>query len=300
LLLKAGFSVQIWARDLSPNTTSNSAGAFWYPYLCNPRVRAVEWAAVTLRYLKENAITDPDSGCIARSITEVFYSKVDAPWWGRAVELWRRPTVDELPTGYVDGFETETVLMEATRYIDWLMAQFKELGGSVEQREIRSIGDVVSVRNFIVNCTGLGARELVRDESMYPIRGQVVRVRPNGFDRIITDSEGPNSPVVIMPRLNDIILGGTAQANDWNLEVDPNDTNAILQKARILSPAFNDVDVIDVAVGLRPGRPEVRLEVERFGDNMVVHNYGHGGGGFTLSWGCAAEVVNKLKRHISQ
>jgi len=56
-------------------------------------------------------------------------------------------------------------------------------------------------------------------------------------------------------------------------------------------PGMSGRQVLDVLVGLRPGRPTVRLEAEQCGDSLVVHNYGHGGGGFTLSWGCAEEVL---------
>ena len=39
------------------------------------------------------------------------------------------------------------------------------------------------------------------------------------------------------------------------------------------------------------GRTEVRLDKEIISDKIVIHNYGHGGSGVTLSWGCAEEVV---------
>ena len=45
-------------------------------------------------------------------------------------------------------------------------------------------------------------------------------------------------------------------------------------------------------MGLRPSRTEVRLEEEIIGSTRVIHNYGHGGAGVTLSWGCADEVVS--------
>lgn len=91
------------------------------------------------------------------------------------------------------------------------------------------------------------------------------------------------------------MLGGTVQANNWSLEVDQKDTDDILRKAKAISPAFNSVEVIEAKVGLRPARNEVRLEAEQFGDKAVIHNYGHGGAGFTLSWGCANDVTQLVK-----
>lgn len=291
LLLKEGYRAHIWAKDLPPNTTSNIAAAFWYPYLCNPREKATKWSGYTLEYLKENALNDPESGCIMRTVTEVFDRKVDEPWWRNAVEYYRRPSLEELPHGYVDGYQTEAVLMDTSMYMGWLLDQFHELGGTLEQREVKDIKDASRRHGIVVNCTGLGSRELFNDQDVYPIRGQVVKVKQNGFDQVIADDEGPNSLAVIIPRLNDIVLGGTVQANDWNLNIDPNDTTDILRKAKALSPAFEKVEVIEERVGLRPARKEVRLAVEALNGKQVVHNYGHGGAGYTLSWGCAREVV---------
>jgi D-amino-acid oxidase len=69
-----------------------------------------------------------------------------------------------------------------------------------------------------------------------------------------------------------------------------------LRKAKAISPAFNSVEVIEAKVGLRPARNEVRLETEQIGDKTIIHNYGHGGAGFTLSWGCANEVVELIRK----
>jgi D-amino-acid oxidase len=50
--------------------------------------------------------------------------------------------------------------------------------------------------------------------------------------------------------------------------------------------------IIDIAVCLRPFRPAgPRVETERLGDVLVVHNYGHGGSGWSLSWGSSARAV---------
>ena len=50
--------------------------------------------------------------------------------------------------------------------------------------------------------------------------------------------------------------------------------------------------IFDIAVCLRPFRPAgPRVETERLGDTLVVHNYGHGGSGWSLSWGSSARAV---------
>lgn len=291
LLLKEGYEVHIWAKDLPPHTTSNIAAAFWYPYLVNPKDKAAKWGGFTLEYLKENALDDPDSGCVKRIVTELFEKKVDEPWWHSAVESYRRPTQDELPDGYIDGYQTKAILMDTSKYMDWLVSQYTSLGGTFEQREVIDINQVFESCKTVINCTGLGSRSLFKDEQVYPVRGQIVLVKPNGSEQVVADNEGRNSMAVIIPRINDIVLGGTTQANNWNTEPDPADTEDILRKAKSISSDFDTVEIVGVKVGLRPARNEVRLEAEQFGENIVVHNYGHGGAGFTLSWGCANDVV---------
>lgn len=296
LLLKKGYQVTIWAKDLPPNTTSNKAGAFWYPYLCNPKDKATQWMKFTLDYLKKEFIKDTKSGCVIRKVTEVFDRKVDEPWWKDAVDEYNRPRKDELPNGYVDGYQVYAVMMDTTIYMDYLVEMFKNLGGKIVQRAISNIQEALDEYDLVVNCTGLGSRELFNDNSIYPVRGQIVKVKSNGFDQVIADDEGPNGLAYIIPRINDIVLGGTAQVNDWNLEVDPKDTEEILKRCANLRPEFKNVEIIDESVGLRPVRDEIRLEAEDYSGKTIVHNYGHGGSGFTLSWGYAQDVVEIVER----
>ncbi|MBI3577624.1 FAD-binding oxidoreductase [Candidatus Gottesmanbacteria bacterium] len=296
LLFKKGCRVSIWAKDLPPNTTSNKAGAFWFPYLCNPKDKATVWAKQTLTYLKREIINDSRSGCSLRKCTEVFRHKVGPPWWADAVDRYERPTKQELPEGYEDGYEIEAVLMDTTIYMDYLVNQFKSLGGSIIQKEILDIRDALNGCPIVINCTGLGSHTLFNDLSIYPVRGQTVKVKPNGFNEVIADDEAHNNLAYIIPRVHDIVLGGTAQVNDWNLNVDPKDTEEILRKCAAIRPEFKNVEIIGVSVGLRPARDVIRLETEEYGEKFVIHNYGHGGAGFTLSWGCAQEVLEKVQK----
>lgn len=296
LLLKEGYSVTIWAKELPPNTTSDKAGAFWYPYLSNPKDKVTKWAKFTLDYLKKKFVPDPKSGCVIRTVTEVFDEKVGDPWWKDAVDNYRKPTQDELPDGYIDAYQTEAVMMDTSIYMDYLVEMFKNLEGKLVQKTINNIQEGLVEYEIVVNCTGLGSRELFNDNSIYPVRGQIVRVKPNGFDQVIADDEGHNSLAYIIPRINDIVLGGTAQVNDWNLEVDPKDTKEILRKCAAIAPELKNVEIIGESVGLRPVRDEIRLEAEDYSGKTVIHNYGHGGSGFTLSWGCGQGVTSLVEK----
>jgi len=108
--------------------------------------------------------------------------------------------------------------------------------------------------------------------------------------------------VYVVPRIHTTVLGSTKQKNDWNVLPDDNDTKLILENAKALCPDYGDVEIVQVKVGLRPTRPSVRLEPEWFmdGKKLVIHNYGHGGSGFTVCWGCAKEVVQILQNHLDK
>lgn len=295
LLLKNGYDVVMWSKDLPENTTSAIAAAFWYPYLCEPKEKVVAWSKFTREYLEQNVMGDPTAGCEARNMYEFFDKPMGTPWWKDAVELWRHAEKSEIPDGYVDGYCSPMILLDTTFYLPWIFAQFKELGGKFIQRTVRDLDKDTTGHNVVVNCTGLGAAELCNDKELYPVRGQVVVVRPNGTHDIRADDEAHNNLAYIIPRHNDIILGGTAQKDNWDLEIDPADTREILRKAALLNPKFKSVEIIAQKVGLRPGRGSVRVEKEDLRGRIIIHNYGHGGAGYTISWGCANEVVSLIQ-----
>jgi D-amino-acid oxidase len=83
------------------------------------------------------------------------------------------------------------------------------------------------------------------------------------------------------------VVGGTDEDGDWSRTPLPETATAILHRATRLVPELADAKVVGHRVGLRPVRSSVRLEAEA----RVVHCYGLGGAGVTLSWGCADEVA---------
>jgi D-amino-acid oxidase len=294
-LLEAGYRARIWARDLPPRTTSNVAAAIWYPYRAFPLERVGAWGAQTFAELVQLA-GDPGTGVISTGGIELFPHPVDDPWWRESVTVFRRARPDELPQGYADGYVFEVPIVEMPIYLGYLMRRFQSLGGSIEVRALASPDEALAACDLVVNCAGLGARELVGDDTMFAVRGQVVRVAQVGIERFWLDDYGPRGLTYIVPRLNDIILGGTDQEHDERLEPDPATAEAIVERCAALEPRLCDAQILEHRVGLRPGRPSVRLEAERpAAGKLLVHNYGHGGAGVTLSWGCADEVVSIVR-----
>lgn len=293
-LIEAGHRVQIVARDLPPGTTSHIAAAVWYPYKAYPEDLVLRWSATTYAELVR-LIDAPGSGVIMRAGVELFHTPMPDPWWRSAVADFRRAAPADLPAGFATGFLFSSPVIEMPIYLAYLTERFASLGGRVEQRAI-TLAEALGQAEALVDCAGLGARELVGDRSLVPIRGQIVRVGQVGLDRFVFDDYGPDGVTYIVPRANDIILGGTAQEGDENLTPDPPTAKAILARCIALEPRLAGAPILQHRVGLRPGRPTVRLELERRETGQrVVHNYGHGGAGVTLSWGCADAVVDLLR-----
>jgi len=294
-LLESGYGVQIWARDLPPHTTSNVATAVWYPYKAYPKELVGRWAATAYAEFVRLA-QSPETGVTVRGCIEIFPAPVPDPWWRDTLPGFRRAPTAELPQGYQDGYLIEVPVIEMPIYLGYLMRRFEMLGGRIEVRALASPADALAECDVVVNCAGLGARELVGDDSLFAIRGQVVRVAQVGLERCLLDEHGPRGLAYIVPRSRDIILGGTADEFDENLTPDMDTAQAIVERCTALEPRLRDAAILEHRVGLRPGRPAVRLEAERPAPGkLLAHNYGHGGAGVTLSWGCAGEIVQILQ-----
>ncbi len=287
---EAGLEVRIVTAALPPETTSVVAAALWMPYKAYPEDRVLAWGRETFEAFEEISGV-AESGVRMREGVEIWRHEVADPWWAGAVRGVRRCTRDELPPGYADGHALIVPVIEMPVYLGYLLDRFLGAGGRVEHRLVGSLDDAGEGR-LVVNCSGLGARDLVGDESVEPIRGQIVRVRNPGLQGFILDEDNPEGVTYVIPRSGDCVLGGTAEDGNWDTEPDAETAAAILRRCRALEPHLANAEVLEHKVGLRPGRPEVRLEAEHVGDGRPrIHNYGHGGSGVTLSWGCADETL---------
>ncbi len=286
-IAESGHEVAVLARDLPAETTSAVAAALWYPYRVGPQERVDGWGRAGFARFAELARTEPDSGVTMVAGNELLSAAAPDPWWSGAVPSLQR--LHEFPAGYVDGWTFRAPVIEMPVYLRWLTRRLTDAGGTLTRMALGGLPDRAEV---VVNAVGLAARALVGDESVSPIRGQVVHVEQFGLDRWWLDADGPT---YVIPRSKDIVVGGTDTPGSWNLRPDPDAAHAILERAARLVPQLADARVLSHRVGLRPWRPRVRLEAEPLpGGGRVLHCYGHGGAGVTLSWGCADEVCSLL------
>ena len=291
-LLEAGHTVRVVAAERALSTTSAVAAAVWFPTHVAPWERVSGWGAHTFDVLADQAAAHVP-GVIMRESLSLYRKAPGTPGWTAAVGDVRPARADELTPGYGYGLRYAVPLAEMPRYLPWLEARVRALGGQITQRQLRSLDEVGDGADVVVNCAGLGAGELVDDASVYPVRGQVVRVSNPGLTLSVRDEEHPGGRAYVHPRTEDCILGGTLDEGQWDTAADADVGAAILTRCAELVPALKDARVLEQVVGLRPGRPTVRLEEgERLGSGArVLHNYGHGGSGITLCWGCAREIT---------
>jgi D-amino-acid oxidase len=287
-LAESGHDVHVVARDLPLETTSAVAAAWWYPYRAAPADRVAAWAARSYTVFTELA-SNLDTGVVTRLSTEVHRSPQPDPPWAAAVPDLTRETADRLPAGYVDGWSFVAPVVEMPVYLRLLAARLAAADGTLTRMALGALP--TAPETVVVNCAGLANRSLVGDEDLYPVRGQVVRLAQVGVDRVWLNSSADDVTYVV-PRSRDIVVGGSDEVGKWDRRPDPDLSERIVARATRLVPELEGAEVLGHRVGLRPCRPEVRLEVESRQDAApVVHCYGHGGAGITLSWGCADEVT---------
>jgi D-amino-acid oxidase len=301
-LLEAGWQVEVVTAGPIETTTSYLAAAVWFPTHAGPPDRVREWSHRTYDVLRDQASAGDAPGVLMRESLALGREPFGRPDWVAAVGPVRPAEPGELPPGYRHGLRFAVPLVEMPIHLPWLVAQVLALGGSVRTQRLGALAELAVGRpDAIVNCSGLGARELAADESVHPVRGQIVRVTNPGLTLSVRDELHPGGRAYVHPRRDDCILGGTLDVGAWDTTPDPAVAESILSRCRDIVPSLADAVVLEHRVGLRPGRATVRLEAEateRTGLSgvTVVHNYGHGGSGVTLGWGCAEEVVALLDR----
>lgn len=280
VLEERGHDVRVVATATGDATTSAVAGAVWFPYRCGPPERVAVWAARTRDWLTTLTAV-PDAGVDLLTGYEIT-NEPELPYWAAGI------VVDRAPAPVVDApiaWRFRTVRAEPTLFLAWLA---RGLRHPIEQR---TVVELAAERGVVVDCTGLAARTLTGDLELEPLFGQVVITEPGDIDLSITvtDDRDPDKLFYLIPRRDQLVLGGCSLP--WSpgepAVVQPEVTARILAHARRLGLRVGRV--IAERAGLRPFRKAVRLERDPVHPH-VIHCYGHGGAGFTLSRGCAEDV----------
>src|SRR5881394_1693215 len=278
---EARYETAIFAAEGPTETTSAVAAAMWFPYDAEPLDKVIAWALQSY---------------------EVFHELSRKPATGVSmIELRTFSRGDELPIpSWASNFDARSVsrteflmtvpLSDTSTYLDYLRDRFFAAGGKMTTGvRFERPDDIRRTFDIVVNCAGIGARRLVGDSDLEPHRGQVVLVKRLDLPGAVVCDDAPL--MYAIPRANDCVFGGTNEHSD-DLTSDPATTAAIVSECcatlKIAPPP-----IITVRVGLRPFRKSgVRLELDRMADGRpLIHNYGHGGSGFTLSWGCAQTAL---------
>jgi D-amino-acid oxidase len=298
-----GYRTAIFAKETGRQTTSGAAAAVWFPYDVEPAEKAIPWALRTFDVLADLARVAASGVSIIELRQFSRTGEIEIPEWAiplgarllSSVAAGLRPVQGSAQRGgysFKSGFSLRVPLLDTTIYLDYLAMRFRKAGGSINAKiRFDQLEKVDREFGLVIDCAGIGARDLVQDFNLEPHRGQVAIVpKIAGLSCAIVCDDAPL--MYAIPRTNDCVFGGTNDLSD-NLAADSKTTAQIVAECcRVLT--VDKPHVLAERVGLRPFRKSgVRLERDRLCDGRTaIHNYGHGGAGFTLSWGCAEEVFS--------
>lgn len=303
-LIESGLDVTIRAADLPQRTTSVAAGAIWGAHLVGVDERVRMWSALTLDRLRELA-ADPATGIReTRGLVASLTDSSGPPQFTEGAGTLSRCDPAALPAGYAAGWQYSAPVVAMPVYLDYLTDEFLRGGGELHVAgrldSLAQAADAASAR-VIVNCSGIGARQLVPDPELIPVRGQaVVMANPGLTEFFVGETDQPDEITYFFPHGATVVLGGTQQPDSASTEPDPAAAERIVRDCAAVEPRLASAPILAHRVGLRPVRPRVRLEVQAIdGGRHIVHNYGHGGAGVTLSWGCARAAADDVLRLLS-
>ncbi|WP_208609497.1 FAD-dependent oxidoreductase [Streptomyces atriruber] len=290
VLAELGRRVRVWSREPAERTTSAVAGGLWWPYRIEPEESAGAWALDSLAVYEELAGRDARTGVrmVEGVHAETGLDELGA--WASRVSGLR---VAERAEYAGRGLWARLPLIDMPVHLAWLRGRLRAAGGVLEERAVGRLAEPLTEAAAVVNCAGLGARDLVPDAEVYPVRGQLVVVENPGVETWFTAADSAShATTYFLPQPGGLVLGGTAEDGDWSVEPDPAVADAIVARCAAVRPEIAGARVLAHRVGLRPARRRVRLERARVPEGgVLVHNYGHGGGGVTVAWGCAQEAA---------
>eukprot|EP01025_Chloroclados_australasicus_P050452 TRINITY_DN57_c0_g1_i1.p1 TRINITY_DN57_c0_g1~~TRINITY_DN57_c0_g1_i1.p1 ORF type:complete len:373 (+),score=19.88 TRINITY_DN57_c0_g1_i1:105-1121(+) len=311
LMLMPDASIHIVAEKFDQETTSWGSGGTFKPHDIGRTLasKVHRWSEATFAHYQEliKSYQPQEIGILPRSLKQFWTGGAvhEWPFWSDIVMNFRDLSYDEVqryvPRAFC-GWTYDTFVTDDTCYMTWLTNQLQAKNCTFEQRKIENFQDLAQDGyDVVVNCTGIGAKDLDQDDKVFPVRGQLVQVEAP----YVTDVWFIDNDTYMIPHEKVVILGGTRQKDNWNLSNSEQDVEDIVERNCELFPQLKEAKIIKKWTGLRPSRTEVRVESKtiemRDGSQMnIVHNYGHGAWGVTLHWGCALEAAALVQTLVEQ
>ncbi|HRO04570.1 MAG TPA: FAD-dependent oxidoreductase, partial [Terricaulis sp.] len=247
LLQERGAKVRLYARDLPPNTTSNVAGAQWWPAsvydnrAATPEFIAQHTAAARFAFRRYQSLVGDAYGVsweknynLSATPIASYPAREDDPM--RALVINQRdllPHEHNFPRPFVREFET--MMIETPLYLRRMEADVRLNGGEIIVRTFANAAEVQTLpEQVIFNCTGLGAGALFGDSEIMPVRGQLAILLPQpeiNYNTIAREG-------YMFGRRDGIVLGGTFERGEWSLDPDPADIAEIMQGHRSIFEAM--------------------------------------------------------------
>jgi glycine/D-amino acid oxidase-like deaminating enzyme len=285
----AGCDVVIYAAEGPAQTTSALAAAIWHPFYQAPDFVYLARARQTYTTMRRLS-ADAASGVRMRVLTEYFRRDAGAPWWAECASGLERLAPAEVPSRFACAYRMDAPVADAPIYLRYLMTLFLDLGGQYVHRRVSDPVSVLDDADHVVNCCGYGSRPF-GDSDLSLSRAIVLRAaRDDAVRGCFIDDADPASPTYVVERDDDIVLGGTADLDLTSTVIGERQIEDIVRRCAGLCEGVAALRIVEAHLGFRPMRrvPRVARDARH---PRLLHNYGHGGGGFTLSWGCANDVL---------
>eukprot|EP00045_Choanoeca_perplexa_P002683 m.25943 g.25943 ORF g.25943 m.25943 type:complete len:397 (+) comp11648_c0_seq1:289-1479(+) len=308
--------ITILAEKFTPDTVSDGAGALLRPIFLEdtPEQDQSRWCTSTfsLCYDLIRQGRQEEAGMTLCSGYDISGQERPAPYWKDDVLGFRHVDKAEL-TGlgpaWAKGTQAwyyTTVMIDSSRCLEWLQSECQAHGVVLQQRKVLELSELYCNYDIVVNCTGCGAAQLSRDNTLKPARGVTVRLNAPWVKQFMIasdlDSYGEGEFTHIFPRSRTLVVGGVKQFDSPSIEVSDSEVKAIVDRAVAFDSSLRQAEIINTWAGHRPVRPSVCLTshpIQSRRATFLVHNYGHGGSGLTLWQGCAEDVCYLVQRYLT-
>ena len=245
LVQEAGFPVRIYTAALPPDTTSAVAGGQVSPFghyregEVTPAWMAQFQAAMAYSWKRFQALVGDRYGIRwLPTFQETRYTVMPSDWTDPYYPNARFLSLAEHPFPVAKALVFDTMYVETPRFMAWLTDEVLRAGGTIRLRKFETVADLATLPETLVfNCTGIGAKDLLGDEILTPVRGQLAVLQPQPEVRYAWTGDGR----YMFPRNDGILLGGTFERGVDDPTPQPEDIARILDRHKRFFEGFRCV-----------------------------------------------------------